>query len=222
MEAQKNVNKVLPSARRAGSREVIVAAATRLFLERGFGAVSMDELAAAAGVARRTLYNQFASKEEIFREMLQRVSAQLEHAFPPGIETQGDVEAVLRLVGGMILKLHKNRDYLGFLRMVVADSRQFPWIAEEFAAVMDPQTERLVRLLAHLTSMGVLNCRNPMLAAHQFMGALNDLSLWPWMMGRERIPVPDEELVEETIRMFLEHYRAAPAKKVRSQGTARS
>ena len=222
MEAQKNVNKVLPSARRGGSREVIVAAATRLFLERGFGAVSMDELAAAAGVARRTLYNQFASKEEIFREMLQRVSGQLEHAFPPGIETQGDVEAVLRLVGRMILKLHKNRDYLGFLRMVVADSRQFPWIAEEFAAVMDPQTERLVRLLAHLTSMGVLNCRNPMLAAHQFMGALNDLSLWPWMLGRERIPVPDEELVEETIRMFLQHYRAAPAKKVRSQGTARS
>ena len=222
MEARKNVNKVLPSARRAGSREVIVAAATRLFLERGFGAVSMDELAAAAGVARRTLYNQFDSKEEIFREMLQRVSGQLEHAFPPGIETQGDVEAVLRLVGRMILKLHKNRDYLGFLRMVVADSRQFPWIAEEFAAVMDPQTERLVRLLAHLTSMGVLNCRNPMLAAHQFMGALNDLSLWPWMLGRERIPVPDEELVEETIRMFLQHYRAAPAKKVQSQGTARS
>ena len=30
----------------------------------------MDELAEAAGVARRTLYNQFTSKEEIFREML--------------------------------------------------------------------------------------------------------------------------------------------------------
>jgi AcrR family transcriptional regulator len=210
MEARKNVKEIPPSGRRGTSREVIVAAATRLFLERGFGAVSMDELAAAAGVARRTLYNQFANKEEIFREMLQRVSGQLEDAFPPGIETQGNVEAVLRLVGRMILKLHKNREYLGFLRMVVADSRQFPWIAEEFAAVMDPQTERLVRLLAHLTSIGVLNCRNPILAAHQFMGALNDLSLWPWMMGRKRIPVPDEELVEETIRMFLEHYRAAP------------
>jgi hypothetical protein len=38
----------------------------------------------AAGVARRT-YNQFASKKEIFREMLLRASAQLETAFPPGI-----------------------------------------------------------------------------------------------------------------------------------------
>ena len=111
----------------------------------------MDELAEAAGVARRTLYNQFASKEEIFREMLLRVSGQLEDAFPPGIETQGDVEEVLRLVARMILELHRRPEYLGFLRMVVADSRQFPWIAEEFAAVMDPQTERLARYLAHLT-----------------------------------------------------------------------
>ena len=61
-------------ARRGGSRDAIVEAAERLFLQRGFGAVSMDDLAEAAGVARRTLYNQFASKEEIFREMLLRVS----------------------------------------------------------------------------------------------------------------------------------------------------
>jgi AcrR family transcriptional regulator len=59
--------------------------AERLFLERGFGSVTMDELTEAAGVARRTLSNQFASKEEIFREMLLRVLAQLETAFPPGI-----------------------------------------------------------------------------------------------------------------------------------------
>ncbi len=42
-----------PKTRRAGSREAIVAAAERLFLERGFGSVSMDELAEAAGAARR-------------------------------------------------------------------------------------------------------------------------------------------------------------------------
>jgi len=36
----------------------------------------MDDLASAAGVARRTLYNQLASKEEIFREMLLRYRVQ--------------------------------------------------------------------------------------------------------------------------------------------------
>lgn len=212
MKIRKIPEGAMPKARRRESREAIIVAAERLFLERGFGSVSMDELAEAAGVARRTLYNQFASKEEIFREMLLRASRQLESAFPPGIETQGEVEDVLRRIARVILELHKNPEYLGFLRMVAADSRQFPWIAEEFAAVMDPQTERLTRYLAHLTSMGVLNCRNPMLAAHQFMGVLNEFSLWPWMMGRESLPTPAEEVVEETIRMFLEHYRASPSK----------
>src|SRR5271169_2793647 len=182
MAAQKNSLRPLQRSRRGGSQEAIVDAAERLFLERGFGAVSMDELAEAAGVARRTLYNQFTSKEEIFREMLLRVSGQLEGAFPPGIETQGDVGEVLRLVARMIMELHRRPEYLGFLRMVVADSRQFPWIAEEFAAVMDPLTERLGRYVAHLTAMGVLNCRNPTLAAHQFMGVLNQFSLWPLMI----------------------------------------
>ena len=195
--------------RRNGSRGAIVEAAERLFLDRGFGSVSMDELAEAAGVARRTLYNQFSSKEEIFREMLLTVSGQLEDAFPSGVETQGDVEDVLRQVARMILALHKQPEYLGFLRMVVADSRQFPWIAKELAAVMDPQTDRLTRLLAHLTAMGVLSCPNPSLAAHQFMGMLNDVSLWPWMLGRDPLPIAAQDVVDETVRMFLQHYRRA-------------
>ena len=62
MDFEKSGGTPLPRARAGGSREAIVAAAEQLFLAGGFGAVSMDELAGAAGVARRTLYNQFASK----------------------------------------------------------------------------------------------------------------------------------------------------------------
>lgn len=209
MKTRKISDEATPKARRGESRGPIIAAAERLFLERGFGSVSMDELAQAAGVARRTLYNQFASKEEIFREMLLRVSAQLESAFPPGIETQGEVERVLRLIARAIVDLHKNPGYLGFLRMVAADARQFPWIAQEFAAVMDPQTERLTRYLAHMTKIGVLECRNPLLAAHQFMGMLNEISLWPWMMGRKSLGIPADEVIEATVTIFLRSYRRA-------------
>src|SRR3954453_21622191 len=155
MPARAQANEAVSKFKLATSRESIVDAAERLFLQGGFGALSMDDLAEAAGVARRTLYNQFARKEEIFREMLVRVSGQLEHALPPGIETAGDVEDVLRLIAQAILDLHKQPEYLGFLRMVAADSRQFPWTAEAFASVMDPQTERLERYLAHLTDLGI-------------------------------------------------------------------
>jgi AcrR family transcriptional regulator len=198
--------KKMTNGRRGDSRKAIVDAAQRLFLERGFGAVSMDDLAEAAEVARRTLYNQFSSKEEIFRAMLERVSSQLEDALPPGIETSGDVAEVLRRTARAILQLHKQPEYVGFLRMVVADSRQFPWIAKAFAAVMDPQTERFTRFLAHQTTLDILDCSNPVLAAHQFMGILNEFTLWPLMVGRKNLSVPGEEMIEETIRMFLQHY----------------
>ena len=65
---------------------------------------------------------------EEFREMLHRVSRQLEHALPPGIETSGEIEQVLRLIAQAILELHRHPEYVGFLRMVLADHRQFPWI----------------------------------------------------------------------------------------------
>ena len=98
--------------------------------------------------------------------------------------------------------------------MVLADHRQFPWIAKAFAAVMDPQTERLARYLAHQTTMGVLDCRNPILAAHQLMGMLNEFTLWPWMMGRKTLAVPADEVIDETVRMFLMRYRRqSPAKR---------
>jgi TetR/AcrR family transcriptional regulator of autoinduction and epiphytic fitness len=204
---------------RGGSWDAIVEAAQRLFLQRGFGSISMDELAEAAGVARRTLYNQFASKEEIFREMLRRVSGHIEDALPAGIETQGEVEEVLRRIAQVILDLHKNSEYLGFLRMAIVDSRQFPWIAEEFAAVMDPQMERLIRYFAHLNAMGILDCRDPTLAAHQFIGMLNEFSLWPWIMGRGSMPVSDKDVLKETIRMFLQYYRRPRPKKFGREGT---
>ena len=217
MNAPNLANEAKPKSRSGGSREAIVQAAERLFLQRGFGAVTMDDLAEAAGVARRTLYNQFARKEDIFREMLLRVSAQLEHVYPQGIETQGEVGEVLRIVARLVLKLHKNPEYLGFLRMVVADSRHFPWIAADLAAVMKPPADRLIRYLTHLNAVGVLDCPNPTLAAHQLMGMINQFALWPWMLGSGSIRVSDKDIIEGAIRMFLGYYRRTePTKRVRS------
>ena len=202
-----------PPARLPGSREAIVDAAERLFLAHGFGMVSMDELAKAAGVARRTLYNQFDSKEAIFQEMLLRLSSQLNDALPPGIETQGGVEDVLPLIARAILELHKRPRYLGFFRIAVAESRQFPWIPEAFAAVMEPAMDRLARYLSYLNALGILDCRDSVLAAHQFTGMLNEFVLWPWLMGRKRLPVAAEEVITEATRMFLRRYRVQPGDK---------
>lgn len=62
---------------KAERRRQLVHAATRLFAERGFRAVSMEDLAAEAGVSGPAVYRHFASKEALLADLLIDVSRQL-------------------------------------------------------------------------------------------------------------------------------------------------
>jgi AcrR family transcriptional regulator len=55
----------LRDQKKAGTRLAISNVATRLFVERGFDNVSVDEVAREAGVARKTVFNYFARKEDL-------------------------------------------------------------------------------------------------------------------------------------------------------------
>jgi AcrR family transcriptional regulator len=52
--------------KKAATRRAISDVATRLFIERGFDAVTVAEVAEAADVAVKTIFNHFGSKEELF------------------------------------------------------------------------------------------------------------------------------------------------------------
>jgi AcrR family transcriptional regulator len=62
---------------KAERRLQLVRAASRLFAERGFRAVSMEDLAAEAGVSGPAVYRHFASKEALLADLLIDVSQQL-------------------------------------------------------------------------------------------------------------------------------------------------
>lgn len=50
-----------------------MAAAIAEFRDNGFEVTSMDKIAATAGVSKRTVYNHFQSKEELFTEILHKL-----------------------------------------------------------------------------------------------------------------------------------------------------
>src|SRR5579863_6596736 len=66
MQLQGTVPSDRRSRKRLAMRETISNAATRLFLERGFEQVTVDEIAAAADVGRMTVFNHFPRKEDLF------------------------------------------------------------------------------------------------------------------------------------------------------------
>lgn len=62
--------------RRAQTREQVLAAAARVFAARGFDATSLDAIAEDAGFSRGAVYYNFADKEELFLELLDRRCAE--------------------------------------------------------------------------------------------------------------------------------------------------
>ena len=60
------------SQRRASTREAILNAAQELFDRRGFAATTVDEITAAADVAKGTFYQHFETKDEILRALIRR------------------------------------------------------------------------------------------------------------------------------------------------------
>src|ERR1044072_8450954 len=65
------------------TRQRILAAAYVLFRQRGYSRVSMDEIAAATRVTKRTLYNHFQSKDQLLARVLEAQSASAWAAFAP-------------------------------------------------------------------------------------------------------------------------------------------
>ena len=58
--------------RRAETRQALIDAAARVFVERGFVGASVEAIAERAGYTRGAFYSNFASKEELFAELLQQ------------------------------------------------------------------------------------------------------------------------------------------------------
>jgi len=78
------------SRKRLATRQGISDAATRLFMERGFDHVTVDEIAEAADVGRMTVFNHFPRKEDMFfdrdeegREILREALRERDLRFPP-------------------------------------------------------------------------------------------------------------------------------------------
>jgi AcrR family transcriptional regulator len=80
----------LSAARR---REVIEAAATELFAERGYGGASIEEIARRSGVTPPVVYDHFSSKLDLYRQLLEAHFAQLRKIWGrdfPGDDPLGD------------------------------------------------------------------------------------------------------------------------------------
>ncbi|MBV9813736.1 MAG: TetR/AcrR family transcriptional regulator [Acetobacteraceae bacterium] len=141
----------------------ILDAATSLFLRHGYAATSMEGIAAAARVSKRTLYKRFPDKAAVLRASL----AALIERWLPGLDESledASLESALLRAARYMLSVALRPEALALRRLLIAEVARFPEIA--VAAREAGSASGITRVAAMLRARG--SSADAIWAAEQF------------------------------------------------------
>jgi TetR/AcrR family transcriptional regulator, mexJK operon transcriptional repressor len=199
----------------ARKRHAILNAATEVFLENGYLGTNMDEVADRAGVSKQTVYNHFSDKENLFIEIVTRMTnagsdaVQSEAARP---EDQTDVAAYLRDYAYRQLRIVLTPRLMQLRRVVIGEVSRFPDLGR---ALYDGGPGRAIAALA--ATLAELEKRRLLV-----VGDTGAAATWlNWLIMSEPINramllgdagIPTQTALrrhaDEAVRIFLVAYRA--------------
>ncbi|GIZ53257.1 TetR family transcriptional regulator [Noviherbaspirillum aridicola] len=131
----------------------LLAAALDLFVERGFAATRLDDVAARAGVSKGTLYLYFANKEELFKAVVrENVLPALGEAEDTVGSFEGSTADLFReIVFGWWDRIGHSK-VSGISKLMLAESNNFPEVAEFYR---DEVIARADAMIASLLERGI-------------------------------------------------------------------
>jgi AcrR family transcriptional regulator len=104
--------------RRDDTRQRLFEAAVELIAERGFSATTVDDIALRAGVAKGTVYYNFASKTELFEELLRHGIGLLTARFREAVADRPPRAAVTALIRAQLEYMER---YRAFAQLLLAE-----------------------------------------------------------------------------------------------------
>ena len=189
-------------------REAIVQAAIAEFRANGFDATSVDKVAARAEVSKRTLYNHFPSKDELFAEIL-RV---LWHSSSSQVDLPYRVDAPLReqLLALTMQKMALLADdnFLDLARVAIAAALHSPERARDMISRLGQKEGGMLGWIRAAQKDGRLKPGDAALAAQQLESLVKGVAFWPQVaMGQPRLlPREQRKVAGAAVDLFLSHH----------------
>ncbi len=194
-----------------GKRASILDAAQRLFLEQGYQGVSMDQIAAAAGVSKLTVYSHFGDKETLFASA---ISAKCQEVLPDDMfvsPPEGPLREQLRAIGTAFFALITSDEAINMHRMMSTPDAAEHGLRELFWNAGPRRTqEAFAGFLQARVDEGKLRIEDVPLAASQFFSLLKG-ELHPMMacgLCPEPGPAEVTRHIDATVDFFLRAYAA--------------
>lgn len=187
----------------------ILDAATHLFFAHGYGAASMEAVAKHARVSKRTLYDRYSRKPELFRAVVNRIIENLRLSSGRRNEAVGFEDALLALAKSM-LAATLTPEALALNRLIIAEAGRFP----ELAQVMNEQGARrqavqyIAGLLEGEMKAGRIRMGDAQFAAEQFIQLVFSLPQRRALgIGKPMTPREIAEWPAKTVALFLDGCR---------------
>ncbi len=197
-------------------RAAILEAAKRLFVQNGYDGVSMDAIAAEAGVSKLTVYSHYQDKEALFTRAVGAVCEEMlpDELFLP--DHSEPISTALLKIGHRFFALVSSDVAMNLHRTILADTRNGAKLGQMFWQA-GPQriAESLERFLAAAVARGQLQIEPSAVtvAARHFLGLLKgEVNRHMLCAGSDAIAdrCAGERHVEEVVAFFLRAYLPRP------------
>jgi AcrR family transcriptional regulator len=117
--------------------ENLISVAGKMFEEEGFSAVSMNRIAATAGIGKDTLYSRFCNKEALFFAVIDRQAQQHRSTCPTLEGSDIPVEEALRQYGQWLVQASSSPGAISRNLLFYREGQRFPQLGEIFMESYD-------------------------------------------------------------------------------------
>jgi len=192
-------------------RAAIVAAAIEAFRQHGFAGTSMDAVASGAGVSKRTVYNHFPSKDDLFAEILRQLFAHSQAMAGVTYSATRPLRDQLRELLAQKMALLNDAAFLNLSRVGLAEVIHAPERAMAIVERLGEKEEGLATWLRAAQADGRLRTGDPAHGAQLLQGMLKAFAFWPQItLGQP--PLTDamqRQVLDDCVDMFLAHQAVA-------------
>jgi TetR/AcrR family transcriptional repressor of mexJK operon len=189
-------------------RQQIMSAAIELFTLNGFEGTSVDDIAAAAGVSKQTVYSHYGSKENLFGLAISTKCKESGIGYDD-LDPEEPPERMLPEVARRFLKLITSREATRVHAVCTGSVETHPELGRIYFEQGPVQTaEAVAAYLAAQDLAGTLRIENPLHAAWQFLCMLKAEEQLRTQFNIGRMdPAENQAYVDSAVAMFLRAYR---------------
>lgn len=181
--------------------EQILQGALPEFLEHGYAATRMDQVAKTAGVSKQTLYSYFDDKEGLFTALVQYVACK-KFRLVWSKPLKGEPREVLTQLAERIITEINDPNHLCFVRLIIAESGKHPELSQLFLENVAKPAIAIFK--GYLKEHPELKIKDPEVIAHIFVGTLiHNILTQNMLSGQEIIPMEPERLIDNLVNLII-------------------